>query len=180
MLAVVRESIFSIAAPWLPGGRVLDLFAGAGSLGLEAASRGADRVRAFETGRGARAALQAHVEALGLGERVELVARDALDPAGWGEGPFDLVFLDPPFPLLREAAGRERLRRALEGLVARALDPEGLVVLHVERSLALEADLPPALARTHRDHGDQRIWYLQPRSEPEDGAEPGPQPGPTS
>lgn len=166
MLAVVRESIFSICAPWLDGGRVLDLFAGAGSLGLEAVSRGASSLRAHEIGRAARAALEANVASIGAEDLVELAALDALAPGAWGPGPFDLVFLDPPFPLVRDPDGRGRVLAALEALVAGPLAEEGLVVLHVPRELELDAQLPQALARTFRDHGEQRIWYLQRRAAP--------------
>lgn len=165
MLAVVRESIFSICAPWLEGAAVLDLFAGAGSLGLEALSRGAARLRALETGREARRVLEGNAALIGEREKLELVARDALDPSSWGTGPFDLVFLDPPFPLVRDPQGRARVLNALAALAGGVLEAEGLVVLHVPRELELGAELPAALAQTHRDHGDQRIWYLQPRSD---------------
>lgn len=168
MLAVVRESIFSIAAGWLDGAAVLDLFAGAGSLGLEACSRGARSVRAFETGREARAALDANIATLDVADRVELVARDALDPWAWGQGPFDLVFCDPPFPLVRDPGGRKRVVAALAALEAGPLAREGLIVLHVPRALDLEAELPDSLARTVREHGDQALWYLQRREDAED------------
>ena len=165
MLAVVRESIFSIAAPWLEGARVLDLFAGAGSLGLEAVSRGARHLRSLETGAEARSVLAANLETLGESEAVELVALDALDPNAWGSEPFDLVFLDPPFPLMRQPAGKARVMRALEALVDGALAHEGLIVLHVPRELELEAELPESLARTAREHGEQALWYLQRRTD---------------
>lgn len=100
-----REAVFNILAhadwsPGLEGRRVLDLFAGAGGLGLEALSRGAAFALFVETDAGARGAIRDNIEALGLFGVTRIHRRDATDlgvkPAGLGE-PFDLVFLDPPY-----------------------------------------------------------------------------------
>ena len=98
----VRESIFNILAsrlgPSLDGKRVLDLFAGTGAMGLEALSRGAAHVVFVDTGAEARGLIRDHIEAFGAGGIAKLLRRDAtaLGPAGT-LGPFDLVFLDPPY-----------------------------------------------------------------------------------
>src|SRR4030095_12653009 len=60
----VREAWMSIVRPWLPGARVLDLFAGSGALGLEALSRGADLVDFVEIAPRSLAALRANLDAL--------------------------------------------------------------------------------------------------------------------
>lgn len=100
-----REAVFNILehavwSPGLEGRRVLDLFAGAGALGLEAISRGAAFALFVETDAGARGAIRDNIEALGLFGVTRIHRRDATDlgakPAGLGE-PFDLVFLDPPY-----------------------------------------------------------------------------------
>lgn len=106
----LRESLFNILEHGLPvppgrpplpiGARVLDLFAGSGALGLEALSRGARRAVFIEPAVPARAAIRRNAEALGCMERVQIWRRDATQlgamPASAG-GPFDLVFLDPPY-----------------------------------------------------------------------------------
>lgn len=96
----VRESLFSILGP-LDGGRVLDLFAGTGALGIEALSRGADHATFVERSRPATEALRRNLEALGLGPEVARTAtggadRHLRDAARGGEA-YDLVFLDPPY-----------------------------------------------------------------------------------
>lgn len=93
----VRETLFNWLAPRVPGARCLDLFAGSGALGLEAASRGAGEVVLVERSRPVVAALEAAVAALGAGTVVRVVAGDALDWLAPGRGPFDLIFLDPPY-----------------------------------------------------------------------------------
>lgn len=97
----VREALFSSLAPLLPGAAVLDAFAGSGALGLEARSRGAERVTLIERDRRALAALQRNVDAVGLGG-AQVVAGDALRLAAQGAivgAPFDVVLLDPPYAL---------------------------------------------------------------------------------
>lgn len=96
----VREALFSILGQQLDGLRVLDLFAGAGTLGLEAASRGAEHVVFVEQDRAHAQLIESNAEAAldGLcGWR--LLRRDARAalPAASADGPFDLVFLDPPY-----------------------------------------------------------------------------------
>ncbi|MEW8014862.1 MAG: 16S rRNA (guanine(966)-N(2))-methyltransferase RsmD [Candidatus Sedimenticola endophacoides] len=92
----VRETLFNWLQPWFPGARVLDLFAGSGALGFEAASRGAARVVMLERAAAVATRLEENRRLLDL-ERVEILRADALEwLAGRGE-PFDIVFLDPPF-----------------------------------------------------------------------------------
>jgi 16S rRNA (guanine966-N2)-methyltransferase len=101
----VREALFASLAPLLPGASVLDAFAGSGALGLEARSRGADRVTFIERERRALGALRRNIEAVGL-DGVTVIAADAVrtlrDAARAGAltgAPFDLVLLDPPYAL---------------------------------------------------------------------------------
>ncbi len=108
----VRETLFNWLAPDLRGARVLDAFAGAGALGLEAASRGARSVTLVERDRRVAALLQRQAGELDDAGRVEVVAADVLD---YLRDPspqrYDLVFIDPPYdrPQLRE-----QLLQALE------------------------------------------------------------------
>lgn len=95
-----KEGLFSAIAAHLPGARVLDLYAGSGSLGLEAVSRGAAAAVFVERDRAALRALRANVVATGLGG--EVVAADVEDALAGRRGPlvgepFDLAFVDPPY-----------------------------------------------------------------------------------
>jgi 16S rRNA (guanine966-N2)-methyltransferase len=93
----VRETLFNWLGQRLDGQRCLDLFAGSGALGFEAASRGAARVVMVE--RNARAARQLRENQARLSARtIEVVEADGLRlAAGLAPGTFDVVFLDPPF-----------------------------------------------------------------------------------
>ncbi|WP_153101452.1 16S rRNA (guanine(966)-N(2))-methyltransferase RsmD [Paraburkholderia hayleyella] len=93
----VRETLFNWLGQRLDGKRCLDLFAGSGALGFEAASRGAARVLMVE--RHARAAAQLRANQARLEARmIEVVQADALRlAANLAPASFDVVFLDPPF-----------------------------------------------------------------------------------
>lgn len=94
----VREAWMSALLPDLPGASVLDLFAGSGALGLEALSRGAERVVFVERAREALAALEDNIRRLGALDATEVVRGDALayvrrlPPRG-----FDVALADPPY-----------------------------------------------------------------------------------
>jgi 16S rRNA (guanine966-N2)-methyltransferase len=142
----VREALFSMLGP-LDGARVLDLFAGSGALAIEALSRGAAEAVLVESDPRAVAAIERNLEPLGAAAEVR--RRDVLaylrDSA---EGPFDLVFADPPY----DAASRlaPHLSRRLPGLLA----DDGRIVIESDKRNPLTLDLP--LLR-QRDYGDTRI-----------------------
>ena len=101
--ARLRRAIFDVlahnpafAGRPVAGAAAVDAFAGAGTLGLEALSRGAARIRFIDRDRRALAALRANAAALGVAERVEAYARDATAP-GPAPAPADFAFLDPPW-----------------------------------------------------------------------------------
>ena len=97
----VRETLFNWLGQDLHGLSCLDLFAGSGILGFEAASRGAERVDMVERSRAAFKTLQKHAEIFAC-SRIELFCADALNFAPPSGRRYDLVFLDPPY-------GREML-----------------------------------------------------------------------
>jgi len=93
----VRETLFNWLQPALRGARVLDLFAGTGALGFEAASRGASEVQLVERDPGLAQGLRDQAVRL----KADAVRVEAADALAWlGRRPdraYDLVFLDPPF-----------------------------------------------------------------------------------
>ncbi|OLC17291.1 MAG: 16S rRNA (guanine(966)-N(2))-methyltransferase RsmD [Candidatus Rokubacteria bacterium 13_1_40CM_69_27] len=96
----VRLALLDALAPWLEGARVLDLFAGAGGVGLEALSRGAAHATFVERDARAVAALRRNIAALALEGSARVLREDALRAlerlAGEGER-FEIAFLDPPY-----------------------------------------------------------------------------------
>jgi 16S rRNA (guanine966-N2)-methyltransferase len=92
-----REAIFSALAGLVTDAEVLDLYAGSGSIGIEALSRGALRAVFVETGGEALQALRQNLAGLGFGGTV--VAQDVGDFLRTASGRFDLIFFDPPWAL---------------------------------------------------------------------------------
>lgn len=116
----VRESIFGLLRGHFDGAVVLDGFAGVGSFGLEAASRGASRVVMVERDRRVASVLQKNVDALGANDVAEVVIGDALGPACLARcpTPIKIALLDPPYELVRSPEGWERVRAQMARIVA--------------------------------------------------------------
>ncbi len=160
--ARVREALFSMLAARgvvYAGLRVMDVFAGSGSLGLEALSRGAAFCRFIEKSRAAAGLIQRNLDALGA-ERGSF-AVDAADAAralaGQAPAPFGLIFVDPPY-------GKDLLPPTLERITAGGwLAPDGILVAEVEDRLVLDAtSAAPGLALlADRAYGQTRILLWQ-------------------
>jgi 16S rRNA (guanine966-N2)-methyltransferase len=95
----VRESMFGIMDPRMPGARVLDLFAGSGSLGIESLSRGAAHATFVEHDQRVLRVVERNLDELRLRDRSRTVRGDALRLLSGRipGGPFDVVFVDPPY-----------------------------------------------------------------------------------
>ncbi len=95
----VRQTIFNVLTHRMvmEDCRVLDLFAGSGSLGIEALSRGAAHATFVESGTDAVGWLEANVEMLGCEEQTSILQMDAQHFLQQARGPFDLIFVDPPY-----------------------------------------------------------------------------------
>ena len=148
----VREAVFDILGDAaLRGARVLDLYAGTGAFGIEALSRGAATAEFVEGSRAVAVALVRNLKRLALGDRARVVEADLSRgtlPRGL-EGPWGLVFLDPPY----EGDAAARWLAALETLAWPA--GGGLIVLERRRG---DLALPAGLALlTERRYGDTVI-----------------------
>jgi len=122
----VRESLFNILESRyrdrLVGGRVGDLYAGTGALGIEALSRGAAHATFIERSPAAFRLLEGNISALGLKEVSTLIRGDALQALPRLE-PMDIIFLDPPYG--GEMASEALARITTIGCIA----PSGVIVL---------------------------------------------------
>jgi 16S rRNA (guanine966-N2)-methyltransferase len=161
----IRESLFATLEPILADARVLDLFAGAGTLGIEALSRGAAHATFVERDRAAISAIRTNLAATGFADRARVIAANVIAFLGRGAGAgvgapaseerYDLVFCDPPFAdvdLLTVTLAHPGLRAALA--------PEALVIA---RAMRKHAPAIPATARVVREKviGEETLWSLR-------------------
>ena len=92
----VRETLFNWLGQTLHGKSCLDLFAGSGALGFEAASRGAERVTMVEKNREVARSISENSRLLGC-DRLDLLCMDAIEFIDSDSRTYDVIFLDPPF-----------------------------------------------------------------------------------
>ena len=154
----VRAALFSSLADFVPGTRVLDLFAGSGALGLEAWSRGAASVCWIEADRRVFEVLKQNVTGLCTGEGGDTQCRlgDALQflrKAGAGE-PFSLILADPPYDRDGEKAWLENTLRAVEK--SSILAGRGLLVFEQSAGEAV-VERPGWVLLRDRKYGDTRL-----------------------
>lgn len=96
----VREALFSILGSRVPGSRLLELFAGTGAVGIEAMSRGAARAVFVDSSAKASRLIGENLTTLGYREKGAVVTKDVmmfLKKTAYELGPFDIVFIDPPY-----------------------------------------------------------------------------------
>jgi 16S rRNA (guanine966-N2)-methyltransferase len=155
--SLVREALFNIIGDSIRGACVLDLFAGAGTLGIEALSRGAASATFVERDRACANIVAENLAATGFAQQGDVVSADAIDwlRASAGDlAPYNLLLIDPPY---RDGA---TLDAALEALDRAPLRDEALLVVEHHRS----QPIPPLKRLTlvrERDYGTTRLTFLR-------------------
>ena len=156
----VKESLFAaLGEHRLTGATVLDLYAGAGSLAIEALSRGAAAAVLVERDPEAQRAIGANLEATGLAGRGRIERRSV---TAYVQGPpppapFDVVFLDPPYDLPDEA-----LAEVLAALAAPGWTAPGATVVVERAGSSTVPPLPAGWRSTwERSYGDTLVWFAQ-------------------
>jgi 16S rRNA (guanine966-N2)-methyltransferase len=157
----VRESLFGAleSADALAGAAVLDLYAGSGALGLEAISRGAASADLVEKSPRAAAVVERNaakvIASVGRRDGVRVHRSTVSAFLGGVRGPFDLVFLDPPYDL-----DDSELTRALELLLPSIASTATVIVERAARSA--QPTLPEGLVHARdRRYGDTALWWVR-------------------
>lgn len=126
----VRESLFSILAPELPGSRFLDLFAGSGAVGIEALSRGAEHSTFVELDRQWSEVVEANIETFSLEERTENLRGDVYKVVrrlADDSREFDIIFIGAPYDGVHHNRAASAIDEA--GILAR----EGTLILQYRK-----------------------------------------------
>lgn len=138
----VKESVFMLLRGHVEGNAIFDAFAGTGAIGLEAISRGASQAVLVEQNKQIAAILRKNIEQFGVQDKCEVVVGDALGIGAIARcpSPVQIVFLDPPYPLIRDPLGWRRVTSAMQQLAAN-LNPDGFIVLRTPWPFFLDVPL---------------------------------------
>ena len=156
----VREALFSAVESWcgsLHGLRFLDLYAGSGAVGLEAWSRGAGIVTLVEHDRRTATLIGDNARALGFARANVVTAAVSTTLRKPPSAPYDVAFLDPPYPL-----GEEELASDLQSLVEHGWLVPGAMVVVERASRSPEPTWPTGLVATReKRYGETTLWYAE-------------------
>ncbi|MGN0241740.1 MAG: 16S rRNA (guanine(966)-N(2))-methyltransferase RsmD [Candidatus Weimeria sp.] len=125
----IKETLFNILQMRIPGCRFLDLYAGSGQMGIEALSRGAHHAVLIDSGKEPAEIIRANLNKTKLSDKATLIARQipaALFQAR-SEGPYDIIFMDPPYSLHSEAEVLKGIREY--GL----LNTDGIIIIETAK-----------------------------------------------
>jgi len=149
----LRETIFNILAPEIPGAFFVDAYAGTGAVGIEALSRGARHVIFIEKDKAAATLIRTNLATLKAEARARVVHGNAALHLGGIEA--DIVFLDPPYPKEREYAA------AMDVLESH---PPRLVIAQHSVRFALDEDYGPLHRTRVLKQGDNALSFYKPAS----------------
>ncbi len=149
---MVKEAMFNLLRGHFEGESVLDCFCGTGTVGLEAASRGASRVVCVERDRRVTKVLEQNIEMLNAEDIVEVVTGDALGPATIHRcpKPVHIVFFDPPYPMVRDEDDWVRIKAQFTRLIG-MLDDTGYAVLRTPWPAVHRRENSPEV-KDHKNH----------------------------
>ena len=152
----VKGSLFNIWGPFIEGSRVLDLFSGTGSIGIEALSRGAQSVDMVENNKRSIQIIQKNLGLLGVKDEVVIHREEVIHFIdNYSDGAFDLIFIDPPFP-------SKICHKTLQALsTSTALSADSRVVIEHSKHEPLD-DIIDSLSRVDtRDYGDKILSFYR-------------------
>lgn len=161
----IRQSVFDILRPYLPGAVFLDLYGGVGTVGLEALSRGAASVVFVEKAGLCVKVIEKNVESLGFKEQAKVLRADVLSGLKWLEHyanyeGYDIIFLSPPYrdeENLPLSYTSKTLALIAEGGI---MGPNCLIVAQHHKREKLE--IPPGLEDTRQEkYGDTLVNFVR-------------------
>lgn len=153
----VKEALFSILGPRVPDCSFLDLFAGTGSVGIEALSRGAERAVFVENARLAIKVIEENLQSTGLADQAEIVKADVRDylraPA---REPFEIIYIAPP---QYKGLWLETLTLLDEHIDH--LAPDGLCIIQIDPLERQAVTLSALRPYDERRYGNTLLWFFE-------------------
>ena len=159
-LALARGALFNRLGEHIRGAAVLDLYAGSGSLGIEALSRGAAWAVFVEQEAACADAIRANLAHCRLDDRAEVRVEPAAAALGRMDGQFDLVFVDPPYAAARAWEASDEGGTVVRA-TARLLAPAGILVFRAEADADLPATWGGHPRQDTRTYGRSRFAFYE-------------------
>lgn len=158
MPSFIKEAIFNILRGWFEDTCVVDLFAGVGTMGLEAVSRGAKKVLLVEQDSTSFEILQKNIESLNCADRAEVMQGDALSPLVLirAPKPVSVLFVDPPYRMIESDNDRARILDHIEACVEILADKSFVVLRTPEVSKDEDMAIPGFDGPETHNYGKER------------------------
>lgn len=160
MLEQTRAAVFNMLGDAVEGARVLDLYSGTGSLGLEALSRGAVFARFTERDRVALQCLEENIQNLGVGDICNINKLPVARAVAGETEIYQLIFLDPPYPEIVDGAKKRDMLAMVRDLHSRVLAPGGTLVFHFPTHHLREADFAGMPLHRLREYGRNSVAVI--------------------
>jgi 16S rRNA (guanine966-N2)-methyltransferase len=148
----VKETIFNMIGPDIVGASVLDLFAGTGSLGFEALSRGAEHVLAVDKGADSKKIVEKNKSLIGVDEGYEFRSDEIIRFLTKEKRQFDYIFVDPPFTL---KMGAEVMKALDQSAV---LKPDTRIFIEYVKGEEIPEDFTHLLLEKAKNYGDKLMY----------------------
>jgi 16S rRNA (guanine(966)-N(2))-methyltransferase RsmD len=162
----VKTALFDILRPRLEGAVMLDLFAGTGSVGIEALSQGASHCTFIDTGAQAIATIKKNLAQTGLSDGAHVQCADAFKFLSKTDATFDLIYVAPPqykklwIEALRKIAERHEILRKPPG-DADEIQNAGLVIVQIDPREYQELDLGPIREIRQKRYGNTLLVFFE-------------------
>ncbi|MGI5879362.1 MAG: 16S rRNA (guanine(966)-N(2))-methyltransferase RsmD [Syntrophomonadaceae bacterium] len=153
----IKEALFNVIGPDIRDARFLDLFAGSGSVGIEALSRGAELVILVDSGKEAIRTIHCNLQTCGFNKDYEVYRQDvfaAIRALLRREIKFDLIYIDPPFTV--EKLFEQVLTTLNEQII---LKPDGIIIIRAPRRKSLPLLFENLQCYRVNDYGESTLYY---------------------
>lgn len=161
---MIKEALFNILAEDVPDSRFLDLFAGSGSVGIEAMSRGATQVTFVDLSPICVKTIKENISHCGFTERFSVYKQDAIAAINMlqaRENEFDLIYIDPPF---KEKELYNQIWQALNSKPLLAA-PESKLIIRTPKNMSLPESGALLRLWQNRKYGDSILYFYEPVGE---------------
>lgn len=145
----MKEALFNQLGPYFDGGHFLDVFSGSGAVAIEAISRGMAHADLIEKDKQAQKVIQKNIQSFQLSNQMNLLKGDAQAVLKTLNGPYDIIFMDPPYDY-------EAMHTIIE-LASRLLKESGVLIVETDKFTTLDASISNVVKYKEKQYGFAKI-----------------------